>query len=67
MDHRSVVKEWLNFLRVEKGLSANTLTSYSQDSSLFLTYLEKEKLSLPVIRHTHLTDFLWEEKKKGKT
>jgi integrase/recombinase XerD len=50
---------FLNFLTVEKGLSANTLEAYSRDGGKYLTFLEKEGCSEPArIRPLHIASFL---------
>jgi integrase/recombinase XerD len=50
---------FLNFLIVEKGLSANTLEAYSRDGGKYLSFLEKEGCSEPCsIRPLHIASFL---------
>ncbi|OVE76545.1 hypothetical protein BVX98_05635 [bacterium F11] len=62
----TLFKEWLTFLSVDKGLSANTLQAYKSDVARFLSFLRKQKISLTKVTPSLLTDFLWEEKSKGK-
>ena len=64
MDQSHYFNEWVNYLRVEKGLSNNTLSAYRADLKLFLQFIEKEKKGLKTIRHGDLMDFLWEEAKR---
>jgi len=59
--------EWLDFLKVEKGLSKNTLEAYHSDLLLFLSFLKKERLSLKKVTTQVLSDFLWAERSKGKS
>ncbi len=61
-----LLTDFLNYLRIEKGLSPNTLKSYQSDLLLFFAFIEKQKLALSDIKHGQITDFLWEEKSKGK-
>jgi integrase/recombinase XerD len=50
---------FLNFLTVEKGLSANTLEAYSRDGGKYLSFLEREGCSEPDgIRPLHIATFL---------
>ncbi|PKM80114.1 MAG: site-specific tyrosine recombinase XerD [Firmicutes bacterium HGW-Firmicutes-14] len=41
---KSLVKEFINYLAVERGLADNTLDSYNRDLKQFLGFLEKEKV-----------------------
>ncbi len=43
MDH--YVDTFLNYISVEKGLSQNTLSAYSQDMKQFFAFLEKQKIA----------------------
>ncbi len=61
------IDELLNYLRVEKGLSINTLDAYRRDLSLYFKYIDDHKISFKAIDHPVITDFLWEQKKLGKS
>ena len=39
-----LIEEFLNYLKVQKNYSINTITNYQRDLSLFSEYLEKESL-----------------------
>lgn len=67
MDTSSGISHLLTFLRVDKGLSKNTLLAYESDLRLFESFLEKRSRRLDQVVHDDLTDFLWEEKNKGKS
>lgn len=40
----NLIDQYLNFLLLEKGLSPNTLESYSRDLAQYITFLKKQKL-----------------------
>lgn len=42
---KALVKEFINYLAVERGLANNTLDSYNRDLNQFMSFLEKEKVS----------------------
>ena len=41
-----VIADYLHYLRVERGLSKNTLLSYGQDLRQFAAFLEQKKITL---------------------
>jgi integrase/recombinase XerD len=59
--------EFLQYLRVDKGLSKNTLLAYTRDLDLFTAYLDQKKIAFDEVVHDDITDFLWQEKEKGKS
>ena len=57
---------FLNYLMVEKGLSKNTIESYSRDLQKFITYLEKNnRVDLSEVANLDIMAFLVEVKSKG--
>jgi integrase/recombinase XerD len=54
----SEVADFLDYARVEKGLSPNSITSYRQDLQKFVLYLQESGLELGQIRHENLRKFL---------
>ncbi len=49
---------YLNYIRVERGLSANTLDAYSSDLFKFTGFLRDRKLSLAKVKRDDVVDFL---------
>jgi integrase/recombinase XerD len=58
MEVSSTITGFLNHIRVEKGLSPNTLTAYRRDLMKFEAFAKKRKLTLEGITRDHLVDFL---------
>ncbi len=57
---------FLNYLEVEKGLSANTLQAYGHDLSAYLAFLDKAKIgSLESAQQTSVLTFLGNLKSQG--
>ncbi|MCE1177597.1 MAG: site-specific tyrosine recombinase XerD [Micrococcales bacterium] len=53
------VRDWLSHLDVERGLAANTLTSYRRDMGRYTAYLAGRDVSDPAtVTEQHITDFL---------
>ncbi len=53
------IKEFLDFLSVERGLSKNTIYSYGEDLNKFASYLEKKHIDAPdSVKKDHITDFM---------
>ncbi len=60
------VKDFLNYLSVEKGLSLNTLEAYQSDLESYHAFLEKAKVSgWDKVTRDHIMEFLLSEKKRG--
>jgi integrase/recombinase XerD len=52
------IRSFLNYLRVEKGLSANTVHAYRRDMEKFAAFAAKQKLTVNQIDRGHVVDFL---------
>ena len=52
------IHSFLTHVRVEKGLSANTVTAYRRDLLKFEAFAKKRKLALKSVNRDHLVDFL---------
>src|SRR5579871_3918301 len=50
--------QFLNYIRVEKGLSANTLASYRRDLMKFVEYADSRKLTAQQIDREAIRDFI---------
>ncbi len=62
------VKEYLTLLQIEKNLSVNSISSYRNDLTKFLEFIELNKISdLNLITFKHITDFFSEQRKTGIT
>lgn len=61
-----LVNEFLDYLTVERGLSANTRESYARDLRKFINYLDKKKIKdVDSVSRRQITDYLMAEKDKG--
>jgi integrase/recombinase XerD len=54
----SHVRTFLNYLRVEKGLSDNTIQAYRRDMAKFAAFAGKRGLGAADVRREHVVDFL---------
>jgi integrase/recombinase XerD len=54
----ALIRAFLSYAKVEKGLSVNTLAAYSRDLAKFTAFTEKRKLSTEDVNRDHLVDFL---------
>lgn len=57
MEHKAF-QTYLNYLRVEKGLAANTVKAYEADVGEFLKFLQDAGLALPGVTRDILRDFI---------
>jgi integrase/recombinase XerD len=60
MEISGAISAFLTHVRVEKGLSANTIYAYGRDMSKFEAFAKKRKLDLKSVRRDDLVDFLAE-------
>lgn len=61
-----LLDQFLDFLIVERGLSKNTLDSYSRDLTRYIRYLKKEHVShIKEANYLHISGFLSELKEMG--
>jgi integrase/recombinase XerD len=58
MEISNTIASFLTHVRVEKGLSANTISAYRRDLVKFETYAKKKKLTLEGVTRDDLVDFL---------
>jgi integrase/recombinase XerD len=58
MEISALISSFLMHVRVEKGLSANTISAYRRDLNKFEEFARKRKLSLESVRRDDLVDFL---------
>jgi integrase/recombinase XerD len=58
MELSAAISSFLTHVRVEKGLSVNTISAYRRDLVKFDVFIQKRKLSLEAITRDDLVDFL---------
>jgi integrase/recombinase XerD len=58
MELSAAISSFLTHVRVEKGLSPNTVSAYRQDLAKFALFSQKRKLSLAAVSRDDLVDFL---------
>jgi integrase/recombinase XerD len=58
MEISTAISAFLTHVRVEKGLSANTISAYGRDMLKFEAFARKRKLALKSVRRDDLVDFL---------
>src|SRR6201987_886829 len=58
MEITPAITAFLTHVRVEKGLSANTVSAYRRDLLKFDEFAKKRKLALEAVRRDDLVDFL---------
>jgi integrase/recombinase XerD len=58
MELSAAISSFLTHVKVEKGLSPNTVSAYRQDLAKFSLFAQKRKLSLGAVGRDDLVDFL---------
>jgi integrase/recombinase XerD len=54
----SQIRSYLNYMRVEKGLSENTIQAYRRDLEKFAIFVQERKLSASGVTRSDVVDFL---------
>jgi integrase/recombinase XerD len=67
MDNQKLVEEFLTAIRVEKGLSNNTIQSYRNDLNILCVFLSEKKKSLLAAERNDLVDLLTRLKDDGQS
>jgi integrase/recombinase XerD len=67
MDNQKLVEEFLTAIRVEKGLSNNTIQSYRNDLNILCAFLSGKKKSLLTAERNDLVDLLARLKDDGQS
>jgi len=55
MKWEQAIEHYQNYLRIERGLSENSISNYSFDINKLLLWLEKNELSIPPTKITEYT------------
>jgi integrase/recombinase XerD len=58
MEIAAVISSFLTHVKVEKGLSSNTVAAYQRDLTKFNVFAQKRKLALEQVGRDDLVDFL---------
>jgi integrase/recombinase XerD len=58
MELSAAISSFVTHVRVEKGLSANTISAYQRDLVKFHVFIQKRKLALETLSRDDLVDFL---------
>ena len=67
MDDRKLIEDFITAIRVEKGLSTNTLQSYKSDLGILCRFLHKKEKGLLTTDRDDLTDVLAHLKDEGRS
>jgi len=58
MNIDTAIQSYMNYVKVEKGLSSNTIAAYDRDLRKFKGFAEKERLKLETISRDAIVEFL---------
>lgn len=67
MDNQKLIEEFITTIRVEKGLSNNTVQSYRSDLNILCEFLRKKEKSLLTAERNDLIDLLARLKDEGRS
>lgn len=62
---QSFLEQFVNYVRVERGLSPNTVEAYRRDLQKFLHYCRNRKLEPARVERSHLVEFLGQLYQRG--
>ena len=61
----ALIASFMNYIKVEKGLAANTLAAYDRDLRKFERFAEERGLPLEALNRDHVVDFLGDLYRQG--
>jgi integrase/recombinase XerD len=67
MDNQRLIEDFITTIRVEKGLSNNTIQSYRSDLSILCEFLDKKEKNLLTAERDDLIDLLAHMKDEGRS
>lgn len=67
MDNQNLIEDFITTIRVEKGLSNNTIQSYRNDLNILSEFLSEKKKNLLTTERDDLVDLLMRLKDEGKS
>lgn len=62
-----VIADYLHYLQIERGLTANTISSYHQDLKSFSAYLNDQHLTLSQVEQLTILNYLNTLREAGKS
>ncbi|MDR1243637.1 MAG: site-specific tyrosine recombinase XerD [Endomicrobium sp.] len=65
LDYNKILKDFISYIIVEKGLAKNTALAYKTDILKFVSFAKKNNLLIEDLQHHDITNFLWESKSSG--
>ena len=60
----TLIDQFVNYIRIERGLAENTVTAYSADLSELADFFENENLNPLVVSRNHIADYVGYLRKK---
>jgi integrase/recombinase XerD len=64
---KAYLDRYIQYLRIDRGLSDNTLSSYERDLNQFISYLEKESITdLNLVQRHHISRYIHHLKEQGR-
>ena len=54
------ITEFVSFLKIEKGLSSNSIIAYQNDVEKLASYCQEQKINMKEVEYTHLKSFVTE-------
>ncbi len=61
----SLIDKFIEFIKLEKGLSKNTVDAYRRDLSQYFSFLKKINKDIHTVTPQDITDFLWQLKEEN--
>ncbi|MFC1484986.1 site-specific tyrosine recombinase XerD [bacterium] len=65
MDTKLYLNYFLDYLKVERALSDNTISSYESDLDKYFSFLHEKQVDLFHVSHQNIMDYLWHRKQEG--